>query len=56
MSLYIYTFGDTGIPEMDSVTGSIYFGDPGVDRHHLITQNTDSILPSFEVRLKTAIE
>ena len=34
-SLYIYTYGDTGITEMDSATGSIYLGDPGVDRHHL---------------------
>jgi len=34
--LYIYSYGDTGITEMDSVTGSIYFGHPGVDRHHLI--------------------
>jgi hypothetical protein len=25
---------------MDSATGSIYFGDPGVDRHHLIIRNT----------------
>jgi len=33
-SLYIYTFGDTGITEMDSATNSIYLGDPGVDRHH----------------------
>ena len=35
-SLYIYTFGDTGITEMDSATGNIHFGDPGVDKHHLI--------------------
>jgi len=41
---------------MDSATGSIYFGDPGVDRHHLVIQNTHSILPSFEVRLKMTIE
>jgi len=28
--------GDTGITEMDSVTGSIYLGDPGVGRSCLI--------------------
>jgi hypothetical protein len=33
MSLYIYTYGDTGITEIDSATGSIYLEDPGVDRH-----------------------
>jgi len=41
---------------MDSATGSIYLGDLGVDRHHLIIRNTHSIfltswshalLPSF---------
>jgi len=45
-SLCIYTSGDTGIAEMDLATGSIHLGDPGVDRHHLIIQNTDSIVPS----------
>jgi hypothetical protein len=55
-SLYIYTFGDTGITEMDSATSSIYFGDPGVDRHHLIIRNTQCILPSFEVPLKMTIK
>jgi len=45
-SLYIYTYGDTGITEMDSVTWSIYLEDPGVDRHRLIIRNTHSILPS----------
>jgi len=30
------------------VTGSIYLGDPGVDRHHLIIQNTHSRLWSTE--------
>jgi hypothetical protein len=45
-SLYIYTYGDTGIPEMDSATGSIYLGDPRVDRHHLIIRNTHSIFLS----------
>jgi len=34
-SLHIYRYADTGITEMNSATGSIYFGDPGVDRHHL---------------------
>jgi len=29
-------YGDTGIPEVDRVMGSIYLADPGVDRHHLI--------------------
>jgi len=37
---------DTGIIEMDRATGSIYLGVPGVDRHHLILQNTNSIFPS----------
>jgi len=40
---------------MDSVTGSIYFGDPGVERH-LIIRNAHSILPSLEVWLKMTIE
>ena len=31
---------------MDSATGSIHLGDPGVDRHHLIIQNTHCIFPS----------
>jgi len=31
---------------MDSVTGSIYLEDPGVDRHHLIIWNIHSIFPS----------
>ena len=44
--LYIYTYGDTGIMEIDSVTGSIYSGDPGVDRHHHIKRNLHSIFPS----------
>jgi hypothetical protein len=30
-SLSIYTYGDIGRMEMDSATGSIYFGDSGVD-------------------------
>jgi hypothetical protein len=34
--IYIYKYGATGIMEMDSATGSVYFGDPGVVRHHLI--------------------
>jgi len=28
---------DTGVTEVDRVTGSIYWADPGVDRHHLIS-------------------
>ena len=60
LRLYIYTYEDTGITEIDSATGSIYLDDPGVDRHHLIPKNTHSIffntrshalLPSFH-RLK----
>ena len=35
-SLNIYTYGDTGITEMNSATGSIYLGDPVVDRHLII--------------------
>jgi len=45
-SLHIYTYRDTGITEMDSARGSTYLWDPGVDRHHLIIQNTHSIFPS----------
>jgi len=30
-------YGDTGVTEVDRVTGSIYSADPGVDRHHLIS-------------------
>jgi len=30
-------YGDTGVREVDRVTGSIYLADPGVDRHHLIS-------------------
>jgi hypothetical protein len=42
-SLYIYTYRDPGIREMDSVTGSIYLGDPGEDRHDPIIRITHSI-------------
>jgi len=45
-SLYIYTYGDTVIMEMDSATGSIYLESPRVDRHHLNIRNTHSIFPS----------
>jgi hypothetical protein len=55
-SHYIYIFRDTGIMKMDSATGSIYCGDPRVDRDHLIIQNTHSIMPSFEVHLEMTIE
>jgi len=50
-------YRDTGIAEMDWATGSIYLGDPRVDRHHLIKQRTThciflsswshALLPSF---------
>jgi len=30
-------YGDTGVTEVERVTGSIYSTDPGVDRHHLIS-------------------
>ena len=31
-------YGDTGVAEMDGMTGSIYSGDPGVDSlHHLVS-------------------
>jgi len=29
--------GDTGVMEVDRVTGSKYSADPGVDRHHLVS-------------------
>jgi len=32
-----WLYGDTGVTEVDRVTGSIYSADPGVDRHHLIS-------------------
>jgi hypothetical protein len=40
VSRCIYIYRDARIPEMDSATGSIYFGDSGVDRHHVIISNT----------------
>jgi len=30
-------YGDTGVTDVDRVTGSIYSADHGVDRHHLIS-------------------
>jgi len=30
-------YGDTGVTEVERVTGSIYWADPGVDKHHLIS-------------------
>jgi hypothetical protein len=39
-------YGDPGITETDSATGSVYLEDPGVDWHHLNIQNTHSIIPS----------
>jgi len=44
-SLYIYTYRDTGITEMDPATGSIYLDDRGVDRHHRIIRNTHFVFP-----------
>jgi len=32
-----WSCGDTGLTDVDSVTGSIYLADPGTDRHHLIS-------------------
>jgi len=46
-------YGDTGVTGMDGATGSIYWGDPGVDRLHLISYHiiiqriTHSIFPIF---------
>jgi len=40
-------YGATDITDMDWATGSIYLGDPGVDRHHLIIWNTQSIILSY---------
>jgi hypothetical protein len=31
-----WAYGDTGVVEMDGVTGSIYLGDPRVDNLHCI--------------------
>ena len=44
---YIHKYKDTGIMDMDSATGSIYLGDPGVETHHCIMRNTHSIIPIF---------
>jgi len=32
-----WVYRDTGVTEVDRVTGSIYSADPGLDRHHLIS-------------------
>jgi hypothetical protein len=45
-SLYIYTYADTGIMEIDSAKGSIYLESLGVDRHHINIRNTHCIFPS----------
>jgi len=45
-SLCIYTYGHTGIMEIDSESGCSYLGDSGVDRHHRIIWNTHSTLSS----------
>jgi len=44
-SLYIDSYQDTGITEMDSATGSNYLWDPGVDRDYLIIRNSHSVFP-----------
>jgi hypothetical protein len=36
----------TEITEIDRATGSILLGDDGVNRHHLIIRNTESIFPN----------
>jgi len=46
LSLILDTYGDRGITEMDSATGSIYLGNPRVDRHHRIIRNKHFIIPS----------
>ena len=38
--------GDTGTMKMEPATESIFLGDSGVVRHHLMIQNTHSIFPS----------
>jgi len=43
-------YRDTEVTEVDWEMGSIYSGDPGVDRHHLISlyiENTHSLVPNF---------
>jgi hypothetical protein len=45
-ALYIFTYGDTAIIEIESATSWIYLGEPKVDRHHRIIQNTHCICPS----------
>jgi len=44
-SLYIHTYEDTGITEMDPGTGSISFGDLRVNRHRRIIRNSHTIFP-----------
>jgi len=44
--LSICSYGDTGIMEIHSTTGSIYLAHPQVNRHHLIIRNKHSIFPS----------
>jgi hypothetical protein len=45
---------------MDSVTGNIYLGDTGVDRHDLIIQNRRGSVcreePSLEIHFEDDIE
>jgi hypothetical protein len=45
-SLYMYTYRDAEIMEMDSATGRLYIYDPWVDRHHLVIRNRQSLFPS----------
>jgi hypothetical protein len=44
--LYIYTYGDTAITEIDSATVSTDLADSRVDRHHRMIRNTHSFFPS----------
>ena len=37
-------YGDAGVTEMGCATGSIYLGDPGVDRFHIILSYTNQTL------------
>ena len=37
-------YGDTGVSEVDRVTGSIYSADPCVDRHHFISISSNHLL------------
>jgi len=43
ITLCLVCYGDAGVTEMDCETGSMYSGDPGVDRSHLIQRITHCI-------------